>query len=145
MTLHLHVCLPAAVQLAKITTLWSWQQEWIPMCSVIRFQNHEVVRFYRAALWRRSFMRPLVQQLTLPGRRSIFYPTPAPHPPPPTPIKMAGIPTLKFLSAPFEKWNANGLFCVGALEEKSEPLGCGRKVERSRIVKQRRSPSPSCY
>ena len=52
----------------------------IPMCSFIRFQNHEVVCFYRAALWIRNFMRPVVQKLTLPGRRSTFYPHPAPSP-----------------------------------------------------------------
>ena len=101
MTLHLHVCPPAAVQLAKITTVWSWQQEWIPMCSFIGFQNHEVVCFYRPVS-----MCPLVRKLTFPGRRSNFLFAPPP------PLEMAGIQTLKFLSAPFEKWNANGLFFV---------------------------------
>ena len=146
MTLHLHVCPPAAVQLAKITTVWSWQQEWIPMCSFIGFQNHEVVCFYRPVS-----MCPLVQKLTFPGRRSNFLFAPPP------PLEMAGIQTLKFLSAPFEKWNANGLFfvkyiwnnsflncgCRRLRRKKSQPLGCGRKVERSRIVKQRRSASLS--
>ena len=124
MTLHLHVCPPAAVQLAKITTLWSWQQEWIPMCSFIGFQNHEVVCFYRPVS-----MCPLVQKLTFPGRRSNFLFAPPP------PLKMAGIQTLKFLSAPFEKWNANGLFFVKYIWNNSF-LNCGCRRLR------RKNPNP---
>ena len=60
---------------------------------------------------------------------------------PPPPLKMSGIQTLKFLSGPFEKWNPKGIYLSAPLKKKSEPLECGRKMERSRMVNQRCSPS----
>lgn len=48
------------------------------------------------------------------ARRFICYPH---RPPPPAPPSMTGIRTLKFLSAPVEKWNPKGSLFVGNFEK----------------------------
>ena len=80
-------------------------------------------------------MRPLVQKLTLPGRRSSFCPQL--HPP----YRWLESKPLNFCRRHLKNEIRRVYFLSAPLKKKSEPLGCGRKMERSRMVKQRRSPS----